>query len=119
MCSIYVYNESSLSILAESVTICARQRCGQNQSRGPEDRQTDDDIVGLDDDTAGTNDDAMPAIVDNTGAVGDVVMLLVYNYTRGNCPDPGNSTLAVPCAPDDLGELCDKYENNGSLSKIF
>jgi hypothetical protein len=116
-------------------------------SNGPENRQTDDDVLGLDDDivaindddatggttddtaggtndddaTGGTTDDAMPTDDDATSKnpVGEVVMLPVYNYTKGNCPDSGDSPSAVPCAPDNLEELCDKYDDEGSFRKCF
>jgi hypothetical protein len=36
-----------------------------------------------------------------------------YNFGRGNCPDAGSS--GVPCAPDDLPGMCDKYGGSGSF----
>jgi len=35
----------------------------------------------------------------------------------GNCPDAGSS--GVPCAPDDLPEMCDKYRGMGSFRSCF
>jgi len=41
-----------------------------------------------------------------------------YEYSKGNCPDAGS--LGVPCAPDNLFELCNKYDrNNGSFRKCY
>jgi hypothetical protein len=42
----------------------------------------------------------------------------VYTYEKGNCPDPGD-VAKVPCAPDDLEKICDKYDDAGSLRKCF
>ena len=35
----------------------------------------------------------------------------IYNYSRGNCPGPGDSAQAVPCAPDNLEQICSKYND--------
>jgi len=37
-----------------------------------------------------------------------------YEYDKGNCPNAGS--LGVPCAPNNIARLCNKYDrNNGSL----
>lgn len=37
-----------------------------------------------------------------------------YEYSSGNCPDAGS--LGVPCAPDNLPQICNKYDRtNGSF----
>lgn len=41
-----------------------------------------------------------------------------YEYSKGNCPDAGS--LGVPCAPNNLSKLCNKYDrSNGSFQKCF
>jgi hypothetical protein len=42
----------------------------------------------------------------------------VYTYDKGNCPDVGD-VAKLPCAPDDLKKLCDKYDDMGSFRKCF
>lgn len=37
----------------------------------------------------------------------------VYGYDQGNCPGDGNSAAAVPCAPDNLPQICGKYDESG------
>jgi hypothetical protein len=56
-----------------------------------------------------------PVPTGNTQDIGGVV-IPVYRYSRGNCPDKGSTGLA--CAPDNLAELCSKYDtrNRGSFS---
>uniref|UniRef100_A0A7S1VWT1 Calmodulin n=1 Tax=Grammatophora oceanica TaxID=210454 RepID=A0A7S1VWT1_9STRA len=45
----------------------------------------------------------------------------IYNYDLGNCPDVGDSPEQVPCAPDNLPQICDKYDENdlGKFSECF
>lgn len=41
-----------------------------------------------------------------------------YEYSKGNCPNPGS--LGVPCAPDNLPLLCNKYNRDeGSFRKCL
>lgn len=41
-----------------------------------------------------------------------------YEYSTGNCPDAGS--LGVPCAPENLAQLCNKYDReNGSFRACF
>jgi hypothetical protein len=41
-----------------------------------------------------------------------------YEYSKGNCPKPGS--LGVPCAPDNLPLLCNKYNREeGSFRKCL
>jgi len=40
-----------------------------------------------------------------------------YNFGRGACPSAGSS--GVPCAPDDLPAMCDKYSDMGSFRSCF
>mmetsp|Transcript_1271 Transcript_1271/g.2677 ORF Transcript_1271/g.2677 Transcript_1271/m.2677 type:complete len:357 (-) Transcript_1271:215-1285(-) len=41
-----------------------------------------------------------------------------YEYSSGNCPDEGS--LGVPCAPDDIADLCNKYDrDNGSFRECL
>ena len=47
------------------------------------------------------------------------IAIPIYNYTRGNCPDAGSSPRAVPCAPDNLSQICSKYSGQGSFSACF
>ena len=42
----------------------------------------------------------------------------VYAYDKGNCPDPGD-VAKVPCAPDDLEQICDKNDDAGSFRKCL
>jgi hypothetical protein len=44
------------------------------------------------------------------------VIIPVYRYNRGNSPDQGS--MGLPCAPDDLADLCSRYDdrNRGSFS---
>jgi hypothetical protein len=42
----------------------------------------------------------------------------IYTYDKGNCPDVGD-VASLPCAPDDLEKLCDKYDDMGSFRKCF
>jgi hypothetical protein len=42
----------------------------------------------------------------------------VYSYDKGNCPNPGD-VAKVPCAPDDLKKICDKYDDAGSFRKCL
>ena len=51
----------------------------------------------------------------------DGIAIPEYTYDPGNCPNAGDSTAAVPCAPDDLDQICDKYnvDNQGKFSLCF
>lgn len=41
-----------------------------------------------------------------------------YEYSKGACPKKGS--LGVPCAPDNLAEVCNKYDrDNGSFRACF
>jgi len=44
-----------------------------------------------------------------------------YVYSTGSCPGAGNSPAAVPCAPTNLDQMCDKYDSNnqGKFSLCF
>jgi hypothetical protein len=42
----------------------------------------------------------------------------VYSYDKGKCPDAGD-VAQLPCAPDDLEKLCNKYDDMGSFKKCF
>ena len=44
-----------------------------------------------------------------------------YVYSTGSCPGSGNSAAAVPCAPSNLDQMCDKYDssNQGKFSLCF
>jgi hypothetical protein len=46
----------------------------------------------------------------------DSVIIPNYVYNRGNCPDAGDSDAEVPCAPDNLDALCDKYQEGSSFT---
>lgn len=49
----------------------------------------------------------------------DGIAIPPYTYNQGNCPDAGDSTRAVPCAPDNLEAICDKYSGSGSFVSCF
>lgn len=51
----------------------------------------------------------------------DGIAIPEYVYDTGNCPGAGNSNAAVPCAPDNLDQICDKYnaDNQGKFSLCF
>ena len=42
-----------------------------------------------------------------------------YTANTGNCPGPGDSFAAVPCAPTNLRALCNKYDDEGIFSACF
>jgi len=79
------------------------------------------------DDNAGANDDSMinnSTGVDNSTTVGtgnnpspndDGIPIPSYEYLTGNCPGAGDSDAAVPCAPKNLDQLCDKYQVGSSF----
>ena len=44
----------------------------------------------------------------------------VYVPSKGNCPDAGNvAVIPIPCAPDNLKQICNKYDPAGSFSACF
>jgi hypothetical protein len=51
----------------------------------------------------------------------DGIIIPNYEYSTGNCPDDGDSTKAVPCAPDNLDQICDKADpdDQGKFSLCF
>ena len=53
------------------------------------------------------------------GVTDDGIDIPIYNYSRGNCPSPGDSDRAVPCAPDNLEAICSKYSGQGLFSACF
>ena len=49
----------------------------------------------------------------------DRIEFPVYDYNLGNCPDAGDSPGAVPCAPENLNDMCDKYVEGSAFSSCF
>ena len=44
----------------------------------------------------------------------------VYVPSKGNCPGVGNVAVnPIPCAPDNLNKLCNKYDDAGSFRLCF
>jgi hypothetical protein len=52
-----------------------------------------------------------------TPANGGVVIIPVYEYNRGNCPNEGSTGL--PCAPTNIGRVCSKYDDSGRFSECL
>ena len=43
-----------------------------------------------------------------------------YSPSKGNCPGPGDVALIpIPCAPDNLSKICNKYDDTGSFRACF
>ena len=44
----------------------------------------------------------------------------VYTPSKGNCPGVGNIAVnPIPCAPDNLNDICNKYNDAGSFKLCF
>lgn len=44
----------------------------------------------------------------------------VYVPSKGNCPGDGDvAVIPIPCAPDNLNQICNKYDPAGSFSACF
>ena len=44
----------------------------------------------------------------------------VHVPSKGNCPDAGNvAVIPIPCAPDNLKQICNKYDPAGSFRACF
>jgi hypothetical protein len=73
-------------------------------------------------DTSQANIEVDP-VKDNQGRAGndDGIIVPNYEYSTGNCPEDGDSTKAVPCAPDNLYQICDKTDpdDQGKFSLCF
>ena len=86
----------------------------------------DDQPPAVGDDGTATGDDNMkPAVTKSPAGSGDnnggkeFITIPKYEYNKGNCPDAGDSIAKVPCAPDNLDQLCDKYQEGSSFTKCW
>ena len=43
-----------------------------------------------------------------------------YSPSKGNCPGPGDvASTPIPCAPDNLSKICNKYDDTGTFRACF
>ena len=86
----------------------------------------DDKLPTMGDDGTATGDDKIkPTVTTSPAGSGDnhegkkFITIPKYEYNKGNCPDAGDSSAKVPCAPDNLDQLCDKYQDGSSFTKCW